>query len=170
MNRAFDVDWSGVFVPTYPLLEIFIRGSLIYLALFAIMRFMLRRQTGGVGVADLLVVVLIADAAANAFGSEYDSVTEGILLVVTIVFWDYILDWLEFKFPKLRSLMRPRPVVLVREGRIQHRNLHREMMTKEELLAELRKSGNRDPSKVAEARMEGDGTVTVVKKDGADDT
>jgi hypothetical protein len=42
----------------------------------------------------VLVVVLIADAAQNAMASEYKSITEGLILVTTIVFWDYFLDWL----------------------------------------------------------------------------
>jgi uncharacterized membrane protein YcaP (DUF421 family) len=59
------VDWNAIFVPAIGLAEIIIRGSLMYLGLFAIMRFMARRQAGHFGPADLLVIVLIADAAQN---------------------------------------------------------------------------------------------------------
>ena len=51
------------------------------------MRFMARRQAGHFGPADLLVIVLIADAAQNGLGKEYQSVTEGLILVATIVAW-----------------------------------------------------------------------------------
>ena len=40
-----------------------------------------------------VLVVLIADAAQNAMGSEYKSVTKGALLVFTIVSLDFALDW-----------------------------------------------------------------------------
>jgi uncharacterized membrane protein YcaP (DUF421 family) len=160
------VDWSGLFVPTYSLLEIFLRGTLTYLALFAVLRFLLKRQAGAIGIADLLVVVLIADAAQNAFGREYSSVTEGVLLVLTIVFWDYALDWLEFRFPALRSLTRPKSLVLVRGGRVLRRNLRRELMTEEELRAELRKAGIDGPGRVSEARIEGDGQISILRRDG----
>ena len=60
MNILLDVDWRALFVPTVPLLEAFVRGSLTYLALFVTMRFLLKRQTGVIGIADLLVIVLIA--------------------------------------------------------------------------------------------------------------
>ena len=66
----------------------------MYLGLFVIMRFMARRQAGHFGPADLLVIVLIADAAQNGLGKEYSSVTEGLALVLTIVGWEYLLDWL----------------------------------------------------------------------------
>ena len=40
-----------------------LRGTLMDLVLFAILRFVGHRQTGHFGLADLLVIVLIADAA-----------------------------------------------------------------------------------------------------------
>lgn len=160
-----DIDWRGMFIPTYSVFEIFLRGTLTYLALFAILRFVLKRQTGALGIADLLVIVLIADAAQNALGSEYQSVTEGVLLVLTIVAWDYALDWAEYRFSWLRSLTRPGPLLLVRNGRLLRRNMQQEMITEEELLGELRKDGIDDLATVAEARMEGDGKISVIRSD-----
>jgi uncharacterized membrane protein YcaP (DUF421 family) len=49
--------------------EIVVRGTLMYLGLFVILRFMARRQAGHFGPADLLVIVLIADAAQNGLGN-----------------------------------------------------------------------------------------------------
>lgn len=91
-SMSLSVDWNSVFVPAIGLAEIVVRGSLMYLGLFVIMRFMARRQAGHFGPADLLVIVLIADAAQNGLGKEYSSVTEGLALVVTIVAWEYLLD------------------------------------------------------------------------------
>ena len=79
------VDWHSVFVPSIGILEVMLRGTIMYLALFAILRFIGRRQAGHFGPADLLVIVLIADAAQNGLGKDYQSVTEGIVLVLTIV-------------------------------------------------------------------------------------
>ena len=72
--------------------EIILRGTLVYLFLFCFLRF-LRRETGVIGISDLLVVVLIADAAQNTMSSDYKSVTDGAILVATIIGWDYVLDW-----------------------------------------------------------------------------
>ena len=92
------VDWHSVFVPSIGILEVMLRGTIMYLALFAILRFIGRRQAGHFGPADLLVIVLIADAAQNGLGKDYQSVTEGIVLVLTIVAWEYLLDWLAWRF------------------------------------------------------------------------
>ncbi|HEY9197836.1 MAG TPA: DUF421 domain-containing protein, partial [Gammaproteobacteria bacterium] len=89
----FEIDWNSVFVPTLPLGEIFLRGTVVYLFIYFMLR-IFRRQAGSIGISDLLVVVLVADAAQNAMGSQYTSITEGVLLVLTIFFWDYLFDWL----------------------------------------------------------------------------
>lgn len=47
----------------------------------------LRREAGSIGISDLVVVVLIADAAQNAMAAEYRSLTEGAILVATIALW-----------------------------------------------------------------------------------
>ena len=146
-----------------PVLEVVIRGAIVYLLLFIVMRFFLRRRSGGLGLADILVVVLIADAVQNAMGSEYKSVTEGALLVFTIVSLDFALDWVGHRVPWLRRLTRPSPLLLIRNGRMIRRNMQREMITTEELMSQLRQQGIDDPAVVRCAYLEGDGEMSVLK-------
>jgi uncharacterized membrane protein YcaP (DUF421 family) len=109
MQHLFAVDWQHFFVPSVTLAEIFLRGSLIYLGIFALMRFVLKREAGTISLPDLLMTVLIADAAQNAMAAEYHSITEGFLLIITIVFWKYTLDWLAQRFPRIARRLRPPP-------------------------------------------------------------
>ena len=60
MQLVAEVDWRKLFVPELLVLEVVIRGAIVYLLLFIVMRFFLRRRSGGLGLADSLVVVLIA--------------------------------------------------------------------------------------------------------------
>ena len=101
--------------------------------------------------------------------SEYKSITEGIILVGTIAFWDYSLDWLGYKFPKLRRIVRPAPLPLIKDGRIQRRNLRHEMITMEELMAELRQHDIESVEEVKESYLEGDGHISVIKKGSNDE-
>lgn len=139
-----------------------LRGTLTYLSLFFILRVVLNRQSGGLGISDLLLVVLIADAAQNALTGGYESVTEGVVLVVTVVMWSYVLDWLGYRFPRLQRLVRPPPLLLIENGRVLPRNLRRELITQDELLSQLREQGIEDPAQVKRAYMEGDGRISVV--------
>jgi uncharacterized membrane protein YcaP (DUF421 family) len=166
MDKILGVDWSAMFVPATGLLEIVLRGTIMFLVLFAILRFMGRRQAGHFGPADLLVIVLIADAAQNALGAEYRSVTEGALLVLTIVVWDYVIDWTAWRFPVLRPLLRSPSLKLIENGRILRKNLRAEMLSLDELVSQLREEGIEDVKDVKVARLEGDGRLSVIKRDG----
>jgi uncharacterized membrane protein YcaP (DUF421 family) len=142
-----------------------VRGTIMYLALFIILRFVARRQFGQLGIADLLVIVLIADASQNAMAKEYRSITEGVALVLTIVFWDYALDWLGYHIPALARLMQPPPLPLIRNGRLLSANMRAEMITRNELMSHLRQHGIQDPAEVKTAFIEGDGHISIVKRD-----
>jgi uncharacterized membrane protein YcaP (DUF421 family) len=169
MKDLLGIDWNSVFVPTVSLAEIVLRGTLVYLLLFFVMR-VLRREAGALGISDLLVVVIIADAAQNAMSSEYKSVTEGAVLIGTIIAWDYLLDWLGYKFPALGRLLRPAALPLVKDGEALRRNMRKEMISMEELMSMLREEGVEHISDVKRCYLEGDGHVSVIKKSsGGDD-
>lgn len=147
-----------------PLFETLLRGTAIYLGAFVLLRGV-RRQSGIISTTDLLVVVLLADAGQNAMADDYRSVPDGLLLVAVIVGWSFALDWLGYHVPLVQRLVHPPPLPLVEDGRILYGNLRRELVTREELLTQLREQGIDDPADVHMAFMEGDGRVSAVKMD-----
>lgn len=165
MRWLTHVDWKGTFVPDTSVVEIFIRGTVVYLALFTMLRFVLKRQRGGVAFTDILVIVLVADAAQNAMAGQYNSMPDGLMLVAVIVGWAYALDWLAYRVPLVRRFVQPSGVPLVHRGRKLRDNLRRENITDEELASELRVQGIDDLDEVEEVLLEGDGQLSVVRKD-----
>ena len=129
------VNWHELFVPTKSIMETVIRGSVTYLSLFVLLR-LFRRQTGSMGPADLLVLLLIADASQNAMAGEYRSVTDGLVLVSTIVGWEYTLDYLGFHFPALGRFLEREPLPIIQDGVLNERYLKQELMTVDELVGE----------------------------------
>ena len=158
------LDWGEIFGISVSPLELIIRGTAMYLFLFLLFRVVVRRRVGAIGMADILILVIIADAAQNAMSGEYKSVTEGAILVGTIIFWNMAIDWVNFRVPALRPWLEPPPMLLIQNGRILHRNLRHEYVTEDELKAKLREKGVKDYSEVAEAHMESDGNVSVIKR------
>jgi uncharacterized membrane protein YcaP (DUF421 family) len=155
------MNWSQVFGLSTPPLEVVVRGTLMYLSIFFILRVVFKRESGGTGITDLLVVVLIADAAQNGMAGNYQSVPEGLLLVATIIFWSALLNALAFKFQPFRRLVRHRPLVLVRDGCLLRQNLAKELVTDGELFSQLREQGVTSLGEVRVARMEPDGKLSV---------
>lgn len=155
--------WLKLFAPGAEWKELILRGTAIYWFLFLTFRLLLRRDVSNVGVGDILLLVLIADAAQNAMAGGYDSVTDGMILIATLVFWNLLIDWLGYKSGRLRRILEPRPVVLVRNGEMIRRRLARELMPDEELMAKLREHGVDSLAQVRKATMEPDGSISVIR-------
>ncbi len=160
------VDWARLFVPQTPLLEIVVRGTVKYFTLFVMLRVLLKRESGTTGVSDLLVIVLIADAAQNAMSGQYTTITAGVLLVAVILGWSVVLDFIAYHVPAAARIIRPEPLLLVKDGRVLHRNLRRELITEEELRGLLREQGIDRLPRVRAARMESDGQISVTTRWG----
>jgi uncharacterized membrane protein YcaP (DUF421 family) len=160
----FDIDYGRIFLPTVPILEIIIRGTVMYLVLFLMLRLTMRRIGGMISLGDILLVALVAAGVQNSIARENQSVADGIILVATIAFWSYALDWMGHRSPRFQRFYNPPALILVRNGHMNRRNMRHELITEDELMAHLHRSGVRHLSEVKEAFMEGDGSITVIKR------
>lgn len=146
-----------------PIAELVVRGSATFWFLFLIFRFVMRRDVGGLGVADILLLVIVADASQNAMSGGYTTVSEGFILVGTIVAWNWLLDWASYRFRWARRFAQPDRLLLVRDGKPQRRNMHRQYITLEDIEAKLREQGIERMDEVKKAYLEGDGEVSVIR-------
>jgi uncharacterized membrane protein YcaP (DUF421 family) len=145
--------------------ELLVRGSAIFWFLFLIFRFVMRRDIGGVGIADVLLLVIIADAAQNAMSGEYKTITEGAILISTIIFWNWLLDWASFRFDWFRRFAEPRRLLLVDAGKPQFKNMGRHYISLDDLRSKLRLQGVDSLQDVRKAYLEPDGDLSVIKYD-----
>jgi len=161
------IDWHRMLVPSASLAELVIRGSLMYLLILAGFR-IFRRDAGSLSVSDLLVVVLIADAAQNGMAGEYHSLTEGAVIVATIFVWNYALDWLAYRSRTVSWLLHPPPLLLIQNGRMQYKNLRSQLITRTDLMEQLREQGVEDVASVRKCFLESDGRLSVIREDASE--
>lgn len=161
----WQIDWQGIFIPTISLIELVIRSTLMYFVLFGLLRLVLKRQAGGIGTTDVLVIVLLAEVAGQGFTANYTSVVEGTVIIVTVLFWSYVLEWAGHKYPAVERILREQTLMLIQNGKMLRKNMRAELVTSEELMAQLREQGIEDCSQVKKAFMEADGKISVVKFD-----
>lgn len=163
-EQFWSIDWHAVFIPGHSVLEMVLRGTIMYLLMFVLLRLMLKRQIGGLGPSDVLVIVVLAEVAGPGYTADYNSVTEGAVLIVTLLGWTYALEWLGHRFPVFERLIREPKLKLIQNGRMLRRNMQAELVTAEELMAQLREKGLEDCKNVAAAYMEADGRISVIEK------
>lgn len=159
-----NLDWNEIFGIAVSPLELVVRGTAMYFFLFAIFRGVIKRRVGSIGMADILILVIVADAAQNGMAGEYRSVTEGFILIGTIICWNQFIDWLTYHVPRLKPVLEPTPLLLVEKGEILWRNMRKEYMTESELRSKLREHEITDLKEIEKAYMESDGQITVLKR------
>jgi uncharacterized membrane protein YcaP (DUF421 family) len=154
-------DLARVFVIEAALFELIGRGTILYLGILVFMRVMPRRTGGELAMMDLVFVLLIAEAAAHALG-DYTSVGEGLVVIATLMSWNYLINFLSFKLPLVERLVSAPPLQLVRDGNLLRRNMRREFVTEE--VTRLRQEGVEKLDEVKAAFVEGEGHITVITR------
>lgn len=86
------------------------------------------------------------------------------MLVATVLFWTYAVEWLGHRLPAIDRLIREPKLKLIENGRVLRRNMRAELVTTEELMAQLREKGLEHCKDVAAAYMEADGRISIIKK------
>ena len=97
---------------------------------------------------------------------EANSISEN-GVVLTIIFWSYMLGRAAAVSPRLERLLRPSPIALVRNWCMLRANVRRESVTRDELMTQLREAGIEDLAVVKIARLEGDGHISIIRADGS---
>ena len=159
------VDWGELFGLGVSPLELVIRTTVVYISLLMVLRVVSRREVGSFELPELLMIVLVADGVQNGMVGEYSSISGAGVIAGTLIGWNYLLDWATFHSRLVRRLIRPAPLKLIEDGRLQRRNMRRELITEEELPNHLRVQGIEDIAEVKLACMEPEGELSVVKKD-----
>jgi uncharacterized membrane protein YcaP (DUF421 family) len=102
-------NWGDMFSSTTPVHEVALRGTLLYLATLAMMRIVGQRESGGLAVTDLLVVILIENAVGHSMSIDDLSIPEGLILVATLLFWSVVIDAAAYRFRRFGRLLKARP-------------------------------------------------------------
>ena len=155
-------DWAEILAISVPIGELFIRGTLVFLGLMLMLRVIGQREAGGLGLTDLLVVVLVVDAASAGLTGETDSIGDGLVLVITILFWSVALDAVSYRWPRLGRILKARPKPLIEDGKLNRRVMRRELMTDVEVFAQLRLHGLESLDQVHRAYLEPNGMISMV--------
>ncbi|HSX61641.1 MAG TPA: YetF domain-containing protein [Tahibacter sp.] len=150
-----------------PWWELLLRGSLVYLVLFALLRFSGKRQAGQMTPFDLLLLLIISNAVQNAMIGQDTSVLGGLIVAGVLVAWNNLLGWLTSRHRRIEALLDGRPEVLVHNGRVFEDVLARNRMSLEELQSALRREGCFDLNDVGFAVLETNGAVSVKRRTSA---
>ncbi|HZD05667.1 MAG TPA: YetF domain-containing protein, partial [Longimicrobiales bacterium] len=113
----------------------------------------------------VLLLFLLASSVRLGLTGHDPSVISALIVAATLFFWDWVIDWLAFRFQSLRWLLRKHPLPLVEEGRVVESTVRRELLTEEDLAGMLRGVGVTSVDEVRHATLEADGSVNVAVRE-----
>lgn len=150
-------------------MEIVVRALVIFVFLWIVTRAVGRSSLGELSTFQLLLYVTMGDLVQQAITQQDYSVTAGILAVSTFALLTVLFGWMNWRFPRTRSVIHGLPLVIVKDGEPLLDAMARERMTMTDLYAQARLQGIRNISEVDIGILETDGKVSFFTKNAAND-
>jgi uncharacterized membrane protein YcaP (DUF421 family) len=148
-------------------MDIVLRGIVVFVFLYVLMRIVGRRELSSLEPFDVILLVILGDAVQQGLTQDDYSLTGAILAIGTIATLQVGTSWLNFRFPRLRSVIDGDPIVVVQDGKPIERNLKRERVTLDDLAEEARKQSIASLDQIEWAVMETSGQISFIKKSGS---
>ena len=146
------------------MLTLLIRSILIYAFLILIMRLMGKRQLGELELTDLVITLLLSEIATIPITDQNTPLLHAIIPVVTLACLEVFTSALSIRFPKFKSILSPKPAILIRNGKANRQEMKKVRISLDELLSELRQSNIPDISQVQYAILESNGKLSIITK------
>ena len=143
------------------MLILFIRTTILYIAVVSCVRLMGKRQLGELQPYELVITIMISDLAVSPMQDVRLPLLLGIIPIVTLLLIKTIINELELYSPFIEKIIDGSPVILIENGKINTKNLKNQKMTKTDLLEELRESGFFNAHMIKYAILETNGKISL---------
>lgn len=145
-------------------MDLAIRAVALYVFVLVLTRVIGRRELASLEPFDLVLLIVLGDAIQQGLTQDDYSVTGAVIVISTIAALQVLTSYVGFRLPFLRPVLEGQPIVVVEDGRVIEKNLHRERMTVDELMAEARLQQISSLDEVQWAVLETSGNISFIKK------
>lgn len=146
------------------LILILVRTAFFYFLIFIVYRMMGKREVGQLGIIDLIVSILIAELACISIENYDNNIMQSIIPIVTLLFLQVTLATLSLKLPKLRIFLDGNPSVIIKDGKVNYKEMIKQKYNLDDLMVQLREKGSRSIDEIEYAILESNGTLSIFTK------
>lgn len=152
------------------IVDIVIRTVIVYLMIVLGLKLLGKKELSQISIADLVFILLISNSVQNAMVGDNSSLFGGLVAAGVLFILNYIFSLLGYRFKLFRKVIEGEPVLLIYHGELQQKNIEKERITEEELMAALREHGVNSIKEVKLAMLEIDGNISVVSQEFVNQT
>lgn len=141
-----------------------IRAVIMYIVVVCAIKFMGKRQIGELEASELVITFMISDIASIPMQNSSQPILSGLIPIGVLVCLEILVSWLMLKSYKFRTLTCGKCVIVINDGKINQKELHKLRINVYDLCEQLRQMNVFSISDVAYAIMETNGKLSVLKK------
>jgi uncharacterized membrane protein YcaP (DUF421 family) len=169
METDFEpLDWERLLLGEQPhlyYLEVLFKVVVIFCLLLLIMRLLGKRGQKNLSPMQQMLLIALGSSAGDALLYPTVALLYAATILISVTLLTMWLDRATVGFERVRDYVEPHPRVLVRDGVIDQRAMHKERTNVRELNAALRSGGARSIEQVELAILEVSGAISVFLND-----
>ena len=142
-----------------------IRTIIVYVTIIGALRLMGKRQIGQLQTSELVVTLLLSELAILPIQNRRESLLAGMMPMLVLVVFEIATAFIMLKFSKFRKIVCGKPIVVIKEGKLDQKSMWKLRMTTEDLSEQLRQKEAFFLEDVDYAIVETNGMMSVKKKD-----
>lgn len=140
---------------------ILLRTVIFYFFILLLYRIMGKREVGQLGIIDLIVSILIADLVVISIENYNKSMLYTLIPISILALLQLILAFISLKKPKIRNFLDGNPSVIIKDGKINYKEMVKQKYNLDDLLVQIREKGYRSIEEIEYAILENNGTLSV---------
>ena len=149
-------------------MDAILRGLAVYIFLMLLFRIAGRRTLSEMTSFDFVLLLIVSEATQNAMiGNDY-SVTNGVLVILTLIGLDIGLSVMKQRFPAMERYLDGLPLIIVDEGRPLKERMEKARVDEDDILSSARdKHGLERMEQIKYAVLERNGGISIIPKTNA---
>ncbi len=147
-----------------PILEKVIRPILVYVFLVVVLRVFGKRELAQLNPFDLVVLLSLSNTVQNAIIGDDNTVAGGFIGAFTLLFTNYVVVRFLFRHRRLDQILEGKPRVLIQQGKINKKDMAKELITMAELQSVCRRQGFEGVHEVETCVLEPGGAFVMKRK------
>jgi len=145
-----------------PLVRIVVVGTVMYVALVALLRVSRSRTLSTMNGFDFIVTVAIGSAFGRALTTKDVALSEAVMAFGLLVTLQYVITWIQVRWPFFRRVVTNPPALLYFRGEFVDAELRRQRVAKSEIRSAVRKNKLGSLDEVEAVVLEPSGDFSVI--------
>ena len=141
-------------------LSIIFKTLFMYFFIILVYRMMGKKELGQLSIVDLIVSILIAELIAVGIESK-NSIFISIIPIIVLMIVQISVSYLTIKSDKIRNIIEGKPIVIIKNGKINFSSMKKLRYSLDDLLTQLRLQGVKSIDKVNYAVLENNGNLSI---------